>query len=573
MPPNKPALDVKKARRKALSALKSKAPGAGPRAKTDAATRPADANIRAICTLAGYKRLVARVCTEATATPENGLGNVLGLFDVVAGRGGGTDELRAFARVLALRSLVAVAVHLIPRISYELLDEGGDATTDHAETKKSSDAKTKEPQKAKDGKQAKRSQATASSLVETERTISRQVVELRDKLVDLCSKHLNEDPALIVPLVARLAAADVRPNARLVRLCAECCSTQDEALAEVCVESLREVLQQCSIRDLEKTLKLVLKTNNLHVGVLRAVNAIPLAKRQHSFELVSDKPQASDKHVEDILSTVIAFYLRILAQCTGERLEECLTGLARFGALVNEALQREILAKMKGVVLSAASLRPSTHVRVLQAAAALSRVLQTQSQWVVQELTRMVQNTAPYLCQGQLLREGAHVQFSAPCHTRDVVRTVQVTAGHAAGSGAPAELEDLVQLVQQLVSLCLVCDAAVAQALMREVAKVVGRVPQMSGVFEAEGMVFSVLARRVTSFWELELLQRHVSPPVAEAAQALKRQAAGGTVPRPKGSAHAKAAARDVAGCGSDVYELLVADESELFSHYGPKLS
>ncbi|GBE61803.1 cingulin 1-like protein, putative [Babesia ovata] len=557
MPPKKRASAVKKIRRKALSAHKGKAQGTAARLKTAPSAHTAVTDIKSIDTLEGYKRLVAKACTEATSEPENGLHGVKALFDVVAGRGGGTAELKEYASVLALRSMVAVAVHLIPRISYELLDEedegadqpdGKGATSDKGAT-------TSAKQKAAPASKAKKPPTMASSLVETERTISKQVVELRDMLVKHCSNHLNKKPELIVPLVARLSAAETKPNPRLIRLCAECCNIEDEGLAQVCLGSITEVLEQSSIRDLEKIIPILLKTNRPQAALLRAINSIPLARKQHSYKLISEKEQTADKHIEEILTSVIAFYLRILAQCTGEMLEECLKGLSRMGALVNETLQKEILAKMKTIILSATSLRPATHVRVLQAAASLSRVLQAQSHWILQELARMVQNTAPYLCQGEAMQDGEYVHFSEPCYTWDVIRTVQVVISHSASVAAAAEMEDLVKLVQQLLALCLVCDSAAAEALIREVAKVIDRVPQIAGVIEPDGMIFSVLAKRATSFWEIELMCKHVAPQIADTAKELKRQAVGGAPTRNKAAAstHRKASARDLAACGSDV--------------------
>ncbi|CDR94988.1 hypothetical protein, conserved [Babesia bigemina] len=575
MPPKKRGSVVKKIRRKALSAQKGRAQGTAARPKTAPSAHTAVTDIKRIDTLDGYKRLVARACTEATGAPENGLQGVKALFDVVAGRGGGTAELREFASALALRSMVAVAVHLIPRISYELLDEE-DESADPPGGKSAAGGKgATAPAKHSAGAASKvnKPRPTASSLVETERSISKQVVELRDMLVKHCSNHLKKKPELIVPLVARLAAADTRPNAPLIRLCAECCSIEDEELAQVCLGSITEVLEQSSIRDLEKVIPLLLKSDRPQSALLRAINSIPLARKQHSYKLISEKEQTADKHIEEILTSVIAFYLRILAQCTGEMLEECLKGLSRMGALVNEPLQKEILAKMKSIILSATSLRPATHVRVLQAAASLSRVLQAQSHWILQELARMVQNTAAYLCQGEAMRDGEYVQFSTPCYTWDVIRTVQVVISHSASVAAAAELEDLVKLVQQLLALCLVCDAAVAEALVREVVKVIERVPQIAGVMEPDGMVFSVLAKRATSFWEIELLRKHVAPQIAEQAQELGRQALGGAPTRNKAaaSAHRRASARDLAACGSDVYELLLGDEDDIFSQHKPK--
>ncbi|GFE54480.1 Noc3p, putative [Babesia ovis] len=568
--PKRRTLNVKKTRRKQLSALKSQAAAPAPRAKSDAAARSSGLNIHRLSTLDAYKRLVAKLCTEATSDPENNLEGVLPLFDIVAGKGGGTDELKAFASKLALRSLVAVAVHLLPRISYELIVDDDEYSDEYAGARKLAEAKNAITEKLKStnpGK-VKRSKISCSNLVATERAISKQTKELLDRLVEHCQRNLAKDPELIVPLIARLTSAEVRPNLKLIKLCVECCNNEDEALSQVCIDSLRELFNQYSIRDLEKTFKVLLKGSNINVKVLKLINAIPLAKRQHSFELMSDKKRATEGHVEEILCRVVAFYLRILGQCSGEKLEECLTGLSRFGALVNEPLQREILDKMKSIIVGATSLRPSTHVRVLQSAASLSRILHAQSHWILQELTRMVHNTAPYLYQGQIIQGDRELQFATPCHTWDVVRTVQKITSQATCSGVSSEMEELVRLVQELLSLCVVCDTAVAQALIREVEKVIERVPPIAGLVDADGMVFSVLAKRATNFWEIELLSNHVGPNVAKAIRSLRRHASGAAAARAKGGPNGH---QDIANCGSDVYEMLTVNEDDLFVQYKHK--
>ncbi|KAK1938330.1 hypothetical protein X943_000259 [Babesia divergens] len=572
MPPIRHKGDIKKARRKtqSLQGGKGKRKAKG-KAHDQAATNASitEYNIEKLATLEAYKRFIANICTEATSNPENGINPVFLLFDLVAMRGGGTTELKTYVKNITLRSLVAVAVHLIPRISYELLQEdepvqdGDDTTSSTATTKKKGTTKpTTKP-------------AVLSNLVENERTVSKKVVELRNRLIDHCASQLHSEPTVIIPMIARLTSADNKPHEKLLRLCMECCNLGYDELTQICLNSVREVVAHASITDLERAIKVLLKSNNKHAGVLRIINDIPLAKRQHTFELLNEKG-TSNKHMEEILTAVISYYLRILAQCKGETLEECLSGLARFGVLVNETLQKEILGKMKDVMQKAHTLQPFTHVRVLQTATMLSRSLKLKSDWIVQEFTRMVHTTAPYLCQGQILDKGEYMQFSQPCYTRDVIRTVQVVVSHAISSVTNSETEDLVRLTQELLSLAIVVDTAASQALLQEVCHVLEKVPQVGGILDAEGIIFSVLAKRATSFWELQLLLNHSAPHIATVAKRLKNHAINDTMERLKAvgserSKRMKCANNDIASCGADIHEMLLVKEHEMFSQYRPK--
>ncbi|EDO06116.1 hypothetical protein BBOV_II001590 [Babesia bovis T2Bo] len=557
--PKKRSSTIKKTRRKQLVAKNPK--------RDARAQRAPPINLQRLTTLDSYKRIVAKICTEATAEPENGLESVAILFDMVDRKGGGTDELKEYVSRLALRSLVAVAVHLMPRISYELLVDDDEDSVEYAGQRKIAELKNEKGTKNSSNKSRKVVTST-SNLVATEQLISKRTAELRDRLVGHCQKHLLTDPMLIVPLVARLAAADVRPNVPLLKLCVECCNCNDEALVEECLKSLSEVLNQYSISDLDKVIKVIYKDTNVNLNVIRLVNSIPLAKRQHSFNIMGDNAKTSNTHVESILSHVIAFYLRILAQSSGDRLDECLIGLARFGALVNETLQTEILNRMKAIIQSATSLNPSTHVRVIQAAASLSRVLQAQSHWIVQELSRMVQNTAQFLCQGQVMHERKELQFSMPCHSWNVVRTIQMVTSQATCQGVSSELESLVHLVQGVLSLCLVCDTAISRALLREVSKVIDRVPTVEAVVDRDGMVFSVLSKRATSYWELALLTSHYDNNIVAASKALIHQGSGATLTHTKKNDTSRSVTGDIAGCGIDVHELILVPESDMFAQY-----
>lgn len=570
MPSIKPKINIKKKRRQEQSQANVARKKQSRPIKSDSdpsRAKAPDFNVVRLVTLESYKKVIAKVCSEAVSNPENGFGGVFKLFDIVALKGGGTDELKAYVKNLALRSLVAVTTHLIPRISYELLEEGGqdaDGNTNSVSKKK---------EKASGNPKVKGS--TASSLVEVECTISKNVVQLRDRLVDYCAQQLQTEPHVIVPMIARLTSADAKPQAKLLKLCMQCCNLEDEALIDVCLENLKEVMDRASISDLEKALKIILDENNVHAGVLRIINGIPIIKRQHSFEILNEKSSASNKHVEELLVTVITFYLRILANCKGDNLDECLNGLARYGVLVNEVIQKEILGKMKSIMQKANTLRPFTHVRVLQAATMLTRSLNVKSDWIIQEFTRIIPTTAPYLCQGQTLEEGDFVRFSEPCYTRDIIKTIHVVAHHAISSCTVSGTEDLVRFVQEVIGQALISDSAVAQAIVLEVCRILQKTPKIVGILDTEGIVFSVLSKRATSFWEIELLLSHVCPEIALNTKNLKHHSANGSLDRLKlasdiGRKGEGTSKQDALFCGYDINEILMCDEADMFSKYKP---
>ncbi|UKJ89691.2 hypothetical protein MACJ_002944 [Theileria orientalis] len=472
-----------------------------------------DNDIKKFSTLEQYKLYISQICTQAITYPETHLKHVNLLYNVIEKKGTGTASLLDHVKKLAILSLVSVVCHLLPRVSYELNQV--------------------------DQEVVKRTETSHSAnIIDQERQITTRTIETRDRLTKYIKAHLSENPDFFVPLISRLVKADNRVSDDLFTLC-----LKYSKVSESCLNAINELFLYGSILDIHRYLKFIFKSQHINHKVIRIINDIQINKKQHEHVIAEEsvKPEENkqkskkkhDKYKNEILIWIITFYTKTLREGKDLNLvESCIAGLGKYGLILEESIQLELLAELRKALNSYIEKDSRNHRLVISGVNTVIKLVKVvknfEYNWVYEIFTMLCKNITPVLIQGELTlndssklnleeivtknEENRSVFFTHPCYTHKFLKSLDNLSNLLVKSTIIADFQVLTELVQVLISLCLQVDSNVALSLMCYVNEIINKVPKLRPLISKEGIVFSILTRGKTSYWELNMMKSHYLP-------------------------------------------------------------
>ncbi|KAK2198379.1 bifunctional Nucleolar complex-associated protein 3/Armadillo-type fold [Babesia duncani] len=509
-------------------------------------------------TLEDYKVYISSICNRATAYPEKYIKETFTLYDIVDKKGGGTDDLKVHASKLALVSMVAVASHLIPRISAEFKNNEVEASVQ------------------------------LKSEIENERIISVATTQLMNSLVAYIKRHVGKQPQLMIPLIAELAGADNRACEALLQLCVEYGNVKRYPhVGPKCLEAIGNLLKTGSLPDITRAIVTILKTNHFTSECVKMINGVVFLKKEHELRL-SDMAMGNDgknqsAHVEEALQTIVAKYIFTIENDKRiDLVRECLVGLSKFGLLLNATIQAEMLQRLRKFVKQS-DIDPALVLACINAIVYLMKhTTMGDVSHLFDCLFRLGPRILPQLYQGDLkLKDGSTLAFSVPCISLAYVECFEnlciVISKNSISNVTMADMQLLGNVIQMAISQSLLVDSNVGLALLKVTRGLLDRVPNLKGLLDMEGMILSTISSSQSSFWELELLQSHVSPLVScIGAEFVSESAVLNKKKTPKLESMMKKSripdvfTRDYMLTGLDVHELLHVDKDALMESLLP---
>ncbi|BAM42109.1 conserved hypothetical protein [Theileria orientalis strain Shintoku] len=470
-------------------------------------------DIKKFTTLEQYKQYISQICTQAITYPETHLKQVNLLYNVIEKKGTGTESLLNHVKKLAILSLVSVVSHLLPRVSHEL-NQVDQEVVRRTET------------------------AHSANIIDQERQITTRTIETRDRLTKYIKANLSENPDLFVPLISRLVKADNRVSDDLLTLC-----LKYSKVSESCLKAISELFQYGSMLDIHRYLKFIFKSQHINHKVIRIINDIQINKKQHEYVISEEtsKPEENkqkskkkhDKYKNEILIWIITFYTKTLREGKDfNMVESCIEGLGKYGLILEESIQLELLAELRKALNTYIERDSRNHRLVISGVNTVIKLVKVvknfEYNWMYEIFTSLCRNIAPVLIQGELTlndgsklnleeivtknEENRSVFFTHPCYTQTFLKSLDNLSNLLVKSTIIADFQVLTDLVQVLISLCLQVDSNVALSLMCYVNEIINKVPKLRPLISKEGIVFSILTKGKTSYWELSMMKSHYLP-------------------------------------------------------------
>uniref|UniRef100_A0A3B0NFR1 Uncharacterized protein n=1 Tax=Theileria annulata TaxID=5874 RepID=A0A3B0NFR1_THEAN len=216
-------------------------------------------------------------------------------------------------------------------------------------------------------------------------------------------------------------------------------------------------------------------------------------------------------------------------------MESCIEGLGKFGLLLEESVQVELLLEFKRLVNEFIDKDVKNYSLIIAGINAIIKIVKLMTNfeynWVYEVFTKLSTRIVPLLFQGELafnkqaenvlddgddsnsvMKEEYSVYYSWPCVTIKFLKCLENITNLLLKSNIISDFQIISQLVQVLVSISLLVDSDVAVPLMYYVNDIISKTPKLQAILSREGIVFSVLTKGKSSYWDLKLLKSHYSP-------------------------------------------------------------
>ncbi|AFZ81473.1 hypothetical protein BEWA_008850 [Theileria equi strain WA] len=498
----------------------SKNPGKKGKQAVDGA-KPVD--IKTFSTLQEYKEFISQICTKAITYPESSLKDVNVLFEIVEKRGGGPEPLLDHVKRLALLSLVSVICHMLPRVSYELQDSGANAV-----------------QKAEG--------MHASDVIEEEKAITTNTLELRDKLIKFINSNLTKgssnsakkgsslagyssptanadlgitsNESICVHLISRLTCADNRVCNELLSL-----SLKYSRHSKSCLNAINELFTSGRIPDIHRYLQFMLKSPFINHLVVDIINRIPINKKQHEYSLSESSTDTSVPSKKSSHGKTKNRNLR--KKCGINMMQSCIEGIGKYGMIMDDNIRIELITEIRNALKNMN--KAPVLISGLSSSIKLAKMVKNiEFTWIYETFIRLCKNALPFLVQGELFKGSGNsldvtnsINFGSPLYAYKFLDCLENLSALLSNSKAVSDNEILAQFLQELLSISLVIDSNIAAPILIYVRDILAKVPKLQELISLDGMRFSVLSKTKSSFWELQLLSSHFSPTIKSIANSL----------------------------------------------------
>lgn len=549
----KKVLGQQKAHKEAAKALSGKAKGSA--ASPEATTLVANCKKGA----ASQQQLLSLVAERITAEPEK----ELKLFDVFFELHHKGDDART--RHLALLSAVAVFRDLVPGY------------------------RVREPTEQEND-------VVKSKAVMVVEQFEMSLLQKYRQLLPMLEAGMKSAPAVVAPALAALirTASDFNYRQRLIGTAVKHASHPAPIVRKTCADGLRDMIEQDSRLEASREVVLAIgkiaqqasrrnqgkkedadenggSQGGLACELVEVLLSLPVGKAESAALLSQSMPEFADDETKkavreasithdrekmhkaetELLTETFIVYLRILRQrhVHDRRLiASVLTGLARWGQLVNIELLLEILAELKGAVMDAVTRSDElVALQGLNCALVLmsgpAQALMTDVTWLADAFKNALTLALPslhsthsecavwppprcYRFDGECLHSSV-TEMQNSLETESVPALVlrcldaALKCPQAYGRASDAALA---QLIEQLCALALTADAHVGMTFLREAALLLRKHYRLHTLLDVEGGLFGlggIADHLVTVVWYLQPLAFGLAPESAAASKHL----------------------------------------------------